>query len=99
MNHIAFSLIDNLLSYYITGTKTCSVVFICRIWGYHSGGYEEYLLGHNVVQLVECQPMFRRNMSPPYSGSKNNPRARYQPENRWQADPEDVCDMFLGNVD
>jgi hypothetical protein len=39
--------------------------------GSHSGGYEEFhLLGYNAV---ESQQMFRRNMSPPSSGSKNEP--------------------------
>jgi hypothetical protein len=43
-----------------------------RIWGSHSGGYEEYhILGYNVVQSVESQPKFRRNISLPSSGSKN----------------------------
>jgi hypothetical protein len=43
----------------------------CRIWGFHSGGYEEYhLLGYDAVQSVELQPTFRRNISPPSSRSK-----------------------------
>jgi hypothetical protein len=29
---------------------------------------EFYLLGYNAVKSVECQPTFRRNMSPPSSG-------------------------------
>jgi hypothetical protein len=34
----------------------------CRIWGSHSGGYEEfYLLRFNAVWSAECQPTFRRN--------------------------------------
>jgi hypothetical protein len=37
--------------------------FIYRIWGSHSGGYEQqYLLGYNAVQSVENQPMFRRKI-------------------------------------
>jgi hypothetical protein len=32
---------------------------------------EYYLLGYNAVQSVKCQPTFRRNISPPSSGSKN----------------------------
>jgi hypothetical protein len=32
-----------------------------------------YLPGYNALQSAESQPMFRRNMSPPSSGSKNNP--------------------------
>jgi hypothetical protein len=36
--------------------------------------YEEYyLLGYNAVYSFQSQPMFRRNMSPSSSGSKNNP--------------------------
>jgi hypothetical protein len=34
---------------------------------------EEYLLGYNAVWSVESQPTFRSNISPPYSGSKNEP--------------------------
>jgi hypothetical protein len=30
-----------------------------------------YLLGHDVVSFVEIQQTFHRNMSPPFSGSKN----------------------------
>jgi hypothetical protein len=32
-----------------------------------------HLLGYNPVQSVECQPTFRRNISPPSSGSNNRP--------------------------
>jgi hypothetical protein len=47
---------------------------LCRIWSSHSGVYEEYyLLGYNAVQSVESQPTFRRNISPPSSGSTNRP--------------------------
>jgi hypothetical protein len=43
-----------------------------RIWGSHSGGYEEYyLLGYKAVQSVESQPKFRKTISPPVFGSKN----------------------------
>jgi hypothetical protein len=36
--------------------------------------YEEfYLLGYNAVYFVGSQPTFRRNMSPPSTGSKNKP--------------------------
>jgi hypothetical protein len=46
----------------------------CRILGYHSGGYEEYYrLGYNAVSSVESRPVFRINISPPSSGSKNKP--------------------------
>jgi hypothetical protein len=40
-----------------------------RIWGFHSGG----VLECNVALHVEGKPTFRRNMSPPSSGSKNKP--------------------------
>jgi hypothetical protein len=41
-----------------------------KIWGSHSGGYEVYyLLGYNTVWSVESPPAFRRNISPPSSGS------------------------------
>jgi hypothetical protein len=44
----------------------------CRIWGYLNGGYEEYyILQYNAVCSVESRPTFRRNMLPPFSGSKN----------------------------
>jgi hypothetical protein len=59
---------------FVFGKETGSLVRFCRIWNYHSGGYEEfYLLGYKAVYSVERQPLFRRNMSPPYSGSKNMP--------------------------
>jgi hypothetical protein len=37
-------------------------VSICRIWGFHSGGYEEYyLLEYNVVfQFIVYHPIIRR---------------------------------------
>jgi hypothetical protein len=38
---------------------------------------EDYqLLGYNAVQSVECQPMFRRNISPLSSGRKNKLRKK-----------------------
>jgi hypothetical protein len=44
----------------------------CRILGSHSGGFEGFcLLGYNAVYSVESQSMFRRNISPPSSGSKS----------------------------
>jgi hypothetical protein len=53
---------------------------ICRIWGSHSGGYEEYcLLGYNAMYSVESQLTFRRNISPPSSGSKNKLRPPWYP--------------------
>jgi hypothetical protein len=46
----------------------------CRIWGSHSGGYENfYLLGYNTVQSIESQPTFRMNTSPSSSELKNKP--------------------------
>jgi hypothetical protein len=49
---------------------------VCRIWGSHSGGYEEfYILGYNVVYSDERQPTSRKNISLPSSGSKNMPTA------------------------
>jgi hypothetical protein len=48
--------------------------FPCKIRGSQCGGYEDFcLLRYKAVQYVESQPMFRRNMSPPSSGSKNKP--------------------------
>jgi hypothetical protein len=47
---------------------------LCRTWGSHSCGYEEfYLLGYNAVQRVKNLPTFRRNISPPSLESKNKP--------------------------
>jgi hypothetical protein len=44
--------------------------FLCRIWGSYSGSYECcYLLGYSSVYSV-CEPMFRKNVWPPSSGSK-----------------------------
>jgi hypothetical protein len=61
-----------------------------------SGYAEFYLLGHNAMYSVESQPTFRRNLSPPSSGSKN--KLSKKPEKRWQAQTEDGGDMFLRNV-
>jgi hypothetical protein len=38
-------------------------------WSYTCEEY--HLLGYNAVQSVESQPTFRRNILPPFSGSKN----------------------------
>jgi hypothetical protein len=44
----------------------------CRLWGCCSGGYEEFwLLQCDTEQPVESQSAFRRNMPPPFSGSKS----------------------------
>jgi hypothetical protein len=41
---------------------------------YRSGGHDVFcLLGYNAVQSIESQPTFRRNMSPPSSGSEKEP--------------------------
>jgi hypothetical protein len=44
----------------------------CRIWSSHNGCYEKfYIVGYIVVQSIEEQPTFRRNMSFLSSGLKN----------------------------
>jgi hypothetical protein len=43
-----------------------------------------YLLGHNTVQYAESPLKFQRNMSPPSSGFKKNPR-RNQSDRRFLA--------------
>jgi hypothetical protein len=46
----------------------------CKIWGSHSGGYEEFcLLGCSAVYSTESQPTIRSKRSPPSSVSKNKP--------------------------
>jgi hypothetical protein len=65
--------LDNIPCIIITRV-IASTIIICRIWGSHSGGYEEYHhLGYNAVQSVDSQPTFRRNISPPSSGPKHKP--------------------------
>jgi hypothetical protein len=55
----------------------CDWGLVCRIWGSHSGGYEELSSGMS----VETQPTFRSNM--PLSKSNNS---RNQRESRWEAE-------------
>jgi hypothetical protein len=55
----------------ISPIHLCIICTPRRTWGFHSGGYEEYhLLWYNAVWSVDCQPRFRRIISPPSSGSK-----------------------------
>jgi hypothetical protein len=50
-------------------TSASNHLILCRIWGSHSSGYEEFLLlAHIVVEAVECRGMFWRNVSLPCSG-------------------------------
>jgi hypothetical protein len=45
----------------------------CGILGSHTGRYEDfYLLRHHAVYSAENHPTFRRNISPLFSGLKNN---------------------------
>jgi hypothetical protein len=45
---------------------------VCTIWGSHSDGYEQFcLLAYNSVLSAESRYVFRRNISPHSSGSKN----------------------------
>jgi hypothetical protein len=62
---------------------TSSVVWYSKVHNVSETGpvsEEHCLLGYDVVQSVESQPAFRKNLSPPYSGWKNkrkkNQRAR-----------------------
>jgi hypothetical protein len=71
---------------------------LCRNWISQSGGYEEYyILGYSAVQSVESQRMFRRNTSPPISGSKNRPSKKSGGKLGLFCDPEVVGDMFARN--
>jgi hypothetical protein len=60
-------------------------------------------VGYNTVQYVEYQPTFRKNISPPSLGSKNNPSSAFYLFHAGFLlglffDPEDVGDMLLLNV-
>jgi hypothetical protein len=57
----------SIQSWWFHKTETVSYF---RNWGSHTIGYEVlYLLTYNAVYSVESQPTFRRNISPPSSGS------------------------------
>jgi hypothetical protein len=46
---------------------------LCWIWGFHSGGCDEFcLLGYNAMYSGEGQPTCRRYVSPSYSGWKSD---------------------------
>jgi hypothetical protein len=46
---------------------------ICRVWGSHSGHYEQLdPLGYNAVYSVENQPTFRRNVSVDFQRATNH---------------------------
>jgi hypothetical protein len=88
-------------------TKWKHDYLLCPIWGSQSGGYEVcYFLGYNAVQSVERQPMFRRKISPPSSGSKKPSKKPALFATYFHAgfllglffDPEDGGDMFLRSV-
>jgi hypothetical protein len=51
--------------------------FFCLLWGSHSGDYEDCgLLRHTAVQFGRSPPTFRRQVSPPSSGSKSKPNKK-----------------------
>jgi hypothetical protein len=63
------------------------------------------LLGYNNVLSVENKPMFRRNMSPAFSGSKSKPSKGFAcyPLHAvflfvFYIYPEDGCGIFLRNI-
>jgi hypothetical protein len=62
------------------------VLNICRIWGFHSDGYEEYhLLGYDAVQSVWFQPTFRRNIASIFMVEEIS-SAKNQQASRWKAE-------------
>jgi hypothetical protein len=59
---------------FIQSSNTIVLEIKCYIPWETCPKFEEYhLLGYSTVQSVECQPTFRRNISPLSSGSKNKP--------------------------
>jgi hypothetical protein len=93
----------------VTSIRTARIIIIITIYVCFE---EVYLLGYNTVQSVESKPTFRRNMSPPSSGSKNKPGAKQGSGSSGYSchllqagfflglfvNPEDGGDMFLRNV-
>jgi hypothetical protein len=70
----------NIFTLGVTNTKRHSGIFfeeivnklkfVCKIWGFHGGDYDDYhLLGDDAVWLLS-EPTFRRIVSPPSSGCK-----------------------------
>jgi hypothetical protein len=56
----------------------------CKIWGSHSGGYEEFYLPGYVTESAESWPTFWRNISPPSSGSKvSQARNQHEAGSKW----------------
>jgi hypothetical protein len=51
------------------------------------------LLGYNAIGSVESKSTFRRNMSPPYSRSKNK-QTRNQLERKWKAERNVLATCF-----
>jgi hypothetical protein len=94
------------LSQYISPLEFLTIFFLtsCRILGSHSSGYEVFcLLGYTIVQFVESQPTFRKNILSQSSCLKSKSRFAFY---ALHADfflgllfnPEDRGDMVLRNV-
>jgi hypothetical protein len=72
-------------------------IYLSMIWSSQASGYEDFhLLVYNIVESVNSQPTFRKNMPPPSYSARYLLHAGFLLD--LSVDTEDGGDMFLWNV-